>query len=225
MTTTTTLTIPLRSSKHAQLVLDATAGVPAGAVELGADGEREALLVHGHRTEVLEAVAAAIPTLKAVYDSRLMTATYVMLRQRDRDLPAIRTGRIARVVTGLNEARVDWAVRFRLDGTLDWFVGTSTDPVPLKALVDRYAADTGYKTKAKAPKPAPAVEPSTEPAKAAKKAPARKAPATKKADPAKVEQARALAAKKAGRPAPKNVDVTPIPKTSARKPRATKKAS
>lgn len=219
MTTTTTLTIPLRSSKHAQLVLDATSGVPAGAVELGADGEREALLVHGHRTEVLEAVAAAIPTLKAVYDSRLMTATYVMLRQRDRDLPAIRTGRIARVVTGLNEARVDWAVRFRLDGTLDWFVGTSTDPVPLKALVDRYAADTGYKTKAKAPKAAP------EPAKAAKKAPARKAPAPKKADPAKVEQARALAAKKADRPAPKNVDVTPIPKTSARKPRATKKAS
>lgn len=224
MTTTTTLTIPLRSSKHAQLVLDATSGVPAGAVELGADGEREALLVHGHRTEVLEAVAAAIPTLKAVYDSRLMTATYVMLRQRDRDLPAIRTGRIARVVTGLHEARVDWAVRFRLDGTLDWFVGTTTEPVPLRTLVERYAADTGYKAPKAKPAKATAEEPPAAPAPAkkaaARKAPAAKAPA-KKADPAKVEQARALAAKKAGRPA----EVTPIPKASTRKPRTTKKAS
>lgn len=223
--TTKTLTIPFRSAKHRDLVSEATKAVPSRAMELGAVGEHEALLVSSDHEAFLAAIAEAIPKLDRVYDSRLMTATYVMARQQAPELPPMRSGRIARVVTGLNEARVDWSVRFRLDGTLDWFVGTSTEPVPLAKLVEHYAAGTGYAAKAKAkakkataPEAPAAVEPEPAPEPEAKKPRVRKAPA------AKVEQARALAAKKAGRPAPKpKTDVTPIPK--ARKPRAARKAS
>jgi hypothetical protein len=108
--------VPLKSDKHAALTAAAVKGV-AGAKVTGTT-----LMVPGKlgaAEDVMTALADASAASKHIYDSRLLTASWVLvaLAVPTAELPA-RKGVTFQLVGALRERGGEWAVKIGVDGTL-----------------------------------------------------------------------------------------------------------
>lgn len=111
--------IELRSEKHAALV-----DVALNGSKLGSHTDGLWLMVkRGEEQTVADLLAAkGSEVAKVIYDARLYAATYTMVRLAFPAVTGSRRGSADKLITALNEAKANWSVSIKLDGTLRYRV-------------------------------------------------------------------------------------------------------
>jgi hypothetical protein len=148
--------IPLKSDKHAALTAAAVKGV-AGAKVTGTT-----LMVPGKlgaAEDTMTALADASAASKHIYDSRLLTASWVLvaLAVRTAELPD-RKGVTFSLVRSLRERGGDWSIAIQVDGTLKFDLdGKGADWLRIRDALATVAPSAPAPAKGQAAKAAPKV--------------------------------------------------------------------